>query len=60
MPIYQADYVFRAVHLAPGAHEIVFTFMPASYIAAAAVSLAGLAAVGGCFVVAGLRRRMTP
>ena len=59
-PIYQADYLFRAVHLAPGALEIVFTFMPASYIAAAAVSLAGLAAVGGCFVVAGLRRRMTP
>jgi hypothetical protein len=56
-PVYQADYLFRAVHLAPGEHEVVFSFMPASYVAAAAAAAAGLAIVAGCFVVAAWRGR---
>jgi hypothetical protein len=55
-PVYQADYLFRAVHLTPGAHDVVFTFMPFSYAAAVTASVAGLVAVAGCFV-AGARRR---
>jgi hypothetical protein len=55
-PIYQADYLFRAVHLGRGAHEIVFSFMPASYVWALAATLAALVAAGVCIVV-GLTRR---
>lgn len=55
-PVYQADYLFRAVHLAPGTHEIVFTFRPASYVVSAAAGVAGLAVVAGCFGVAAWQR----
>jgi hypothetical protein len=30
-PLYRADYLFRAVELPEGEHEVVFTFEPASY-----------------------------
>lgn len=56
-PVYQADYLFRAVHLPAGEHEVVFTFMPASYAASAAAACAGLAVVAGCFVAEAWRQR---
>jgi hypothetical protein len=55
-PIYQANYLFRAVYLAPGEHEIEFTFMPTSYRLALAGTLASMALVGGCFAWDGLAR----
>jgi hypothetical protein len=55
-PIYQADYLFRAVYLPPGRHEIAFTFMPASYQLAVAGTLASLVLVAGCFAWDGIAR----
>ena len=55
-PIYQANYLFRAVYLTPGEHEIEFTFMPASYRLAMAGTLASLALVAGCFAWDGAAR----
>jgi uncharacterized membrane protein YfhO len=31
VPVYRADYVFRAVPVGPGEHEVVFCFEPDSY-----------------------------
>src|SRR5262249_29272841 len=31
VPVRRGDYLFRAVRLPPGGHEVVFTFDPASY-----------------------------
>lgn len=39
VPIYRADYVLRAVRLAPGPHLLVFTYAPLSYLAGLAISL---------------------
>ncbi len=49
VPLHRGDYLFRAVHLPPGAHEIVFTFWPRAYTLAAAGSL-----LAGAVIVAGL------
>jgi uncharacterized membrane protein YfhO len=49
VPIARADYIFRAVPLAPGAHTIVFEYRPESFGWGAAIS--GLAVIG---LVAGL------
>jgi hypothetical protein len=58
-PLYQANYLFRAVYLPPGRHEIVFTFMPASYRLAMAGTLASLVLVAGCFAWDGAARFRT-
>ncbi len=56
VPIFRADYLFRAVHLPAGEHEVVFTFWPSAYALAAAGSLlAGALIAAG--LLAGLRRR---
>jgi uncharacterized membrane protein YfhO len=41
--LYRANYVFRAVRVPAGRHEVVFTFAPASYYLGRRVSLAALA-----------------
>jgi hypothetical protein len=43
--VYRADYLFRAVRLPNGAHEIVFTFDPASYRWGRLISVGSLAAL---------------
>jgi hypothetical protein len=43
--LYRADYLFRGVPLPAGAHEVVFTFRPESYVRGRALSLAALAIV---------------
>jgi len=40
--VYRADYLFRAVFLPAGSHEVVFSFEPASFYAGRAISLATL------------------
>jgi uncharacterized membrane protein YfhO len=44
-PMYRANYLFRGVPLAAGAHEVVFTFRPEWYIRGRALSLAALTIV---------------
>jgi hypothetical protein len=41
-PILRANLMFRAVALAPGTHEIIFSYAPAVWRTGAAISLAGL------------------
>ncbi len=47
--VYPADFLFRAVHVPAGRHEVVFEFAPTSYQTAKVVSLAALAVVACCF-----------
>jgi hypothetical protein len=55
-PIYQAHYLFRAVYVPAGEHEVAFAFMPTSYRLAMAGSLACLVLVAGCFAWDGFAR----
>jgi hypothetical protein len=56
VPLYRADYLFRAVELPEGAHEVAFTFEPASYRVGRAVSAAALVGVLGLLLFGALRR----
>jgi hypothetical protein len=46
--IYRANFLFRAVHLPAGAHEVVFEFAPPSYRLAVVGSLLAVAIAGAC------------
>jgi hypothetical protein len=56
VPLYRADYLFRAVELPEGAHEIAFTFEPASYRVGRVVSAAALVVVLGLLLLGAVRR----
>jgi uncharacterized membrane protein YfhO len=56
-PVYRADFLFRAVELPAGRHEVVFTFAPASYRQGRLVSLVVLALVGLVLVAGTAWRR---
>ena len=45
--LYRADFLFRAVTVPAGSHEVVFTFTPASYRWGKCISLVGLATILG-------------
>jgi hypothetical protein len=45
--LYRANFLFRAVAVGAGRHEVVFTFAPDSYARGKGVSLAALAVVAG-------------
>ncbi|MBI1915122.1 MAG: YfhO family protein [Planctomycetes bacterium] len=53
---YRANYVFRAVEVSAGRHEVIFRFEPASYRRGRLMSLGTLAAVGLFGVVVLVRR----
>ncbi|GAB4345635.1 MAG: hypothetical protein Kow0099_26120 [Candidatus Abyssubacteria bacterium] len=56
--IYRANYLFRAVHLSPGPHEIRFSYEPASFTWGARISIGGLIVTCACFTyLAGQRLR---
>ncbi len=55
--VYRANYLFRAVALTPGAHEVVFTFEPVSYTRGRVISLATLAGVTALGLLAVAFRR---
>jgi hypothetical protein len=51
-PVRRADFLFRAVELSPGRHQVVFTFAPPSFregrlVSAAVLALVGLVLVAG-------------
>jgi hypothetical protein len=52
----RADFLFRAVPLPPGTHEVVFAFAPASYRWGRVVSLVTTAVVVAVSLVAAVRR----
>ncbi len=37
-PLYQADYLFRAIYLPPGDHLVAFSFLPPDFVAGAMIS----------------------
>ena len=45
-PIHRVDHAFQGVMVEPGRHEVVFRYAPASFRWGAALSLAGLLAIG--------------
>src|SRR5262249_21311436 len=59
-PIYRADYLFRAVRLPEGAHEIIFTFAPSSYRWGQLVSTAAGCAVLAVTLLAAFPLRVWP
>lgn len=42
VPILRADYMFRAVAISPGEHQVKFEYQPASFLWGAAISVASL------------------
>lgn len=59
LPIYRANYLFRAVYLPPGRHQIAFLYRPASFARGLGISLATALAVLATAVIA-LRHRPVP
>ena len=49
--ILTADYAFRALHIGPGSHHVVFRYRPRSVTAGATLSLLGIALVAGLLVL---------
>ena len=58
-PVQRVNYVLRGVRLAPGAHDVVFRFRPATWTAGWVLSLAALLTVAGLAGVELRRRRST-
>ena len=59
--ILRANYLFRAVRVPKGVHEVVFTYQPASFKAGLALSLTSLCVFAGlCVWFVGRSRRVLP
>ena len=59
-PILRANLMFRGLALAPGRHEIVFSYRPAAWRLGAAISLVALAALVAAVSATYVRRRRKP
>ncbi|MBI4789479.1 MAG: YfhO family protein [Chloroflexi bacterium] len=59
IPIYRADYVFRAVRLTAGEHVVVFDYKPASVLWGAVISALSLL-IGGVIAVGCIKRTNEP
>jgi Bacterial membrane protein YfhO len=57
VPILRADFILRAISLSPGVHDIVFSYMPVSFIAGASISGFTLLLLAAFFVVSRRRKR---
>jgi hypothetical protein len=55
-PLHRADYLFRAVRLPKGEHEVTFTFEPASYRYGRIISAVALAGVLSLLLLSPFRR----
>ncbi len=58
-PIVTADHALRGVYLPAGAHTVVFTYRPGSFVLGAGLSAAGLLGLAGLLAAPRLRRRGT-
>ena len=56
----RANLMFRGLALAPGRHEIVFTYRPAAWRLGAAIGLIALAALVAAVTATYVRRRRKP
>jgi hypothetical protein len=60
VPMRRADFLFRAVRLPKGSHEVVFTFMPDSYRRGRLISLTTIALLAGGLFAAMIGRIRPP
>jgi len=51
VPIFRADYLFRAVYLEPGSHRISFEYQPVWFYIGAAVNFIAFIFVAGFFIL---------
>jgi hypothetical protein len=56
-PVARANYLFRAVHLGPGTHEVEFVFAPRVYALGTGLSVVGALGVAACLAWGPLGRR---
>jgi hypothetical protein len=56
--IYRANFLFRAVEVPAGIHEVVFTFAPRSYEIGMAISLAAIAVLALGLLIVAVRRAL--
>ncbi len=59
-PIHGADYIFRAVAVSAGTHQIVFEYRPTTLYLGAAISALALLIVIGIFAASRRARRRIP
>lgn len=52
VPIYRANYAFRAVYVSSGNHQVVFTYDPLSFKIGAILSMLGIAGLGVLLIFA--------
>jgi hypothetical protein len=57
-PVYRANYLFRAIYVPPGRHEVEFIYRPMSFYVGLVLSLLGLAVMAVCIAFSRRKRRL--